>query len=217
MPESSAPSTDPDVSPPSPATILYSPGINEFSGQGFIDGFAEQVSRTLDHQDPDIAAVYSVKVVASEPYSNGTAFSEVREIIRQTPGRAEEVTHRIYNLDYSPLIDAEQTQKNLVTQALAVARVWAWMACQFLRRFPTVTSLGRAQKLALVIGGAALLPTRKIGYDHAGRKQLDIADAVFGGAFLAHSQYWVPGDARAESCFSLLVPEIYPSVRTPTR
>jgi hypothetical protein len=56
----------------------------------------------------------------------------------------------------------------------------------------------------------ALIPKVNLDYDHAGRKELNLPDAIFGGAYLAHSQYWVQDNPYAESCFNVLIPNIYP-------
>ena len=63
-------------------------------------------------------------------------------------------------------------------------------------------------------GQNALLPASNLDYDHAGRKLLDVPNALFGGAYFAHSQYWLKDNTQAESCFNLLVPVLYPVPRT---
>ena len=143
--------------PSIPNAILYAPGINELASSGAIDGVAQRLARALDHQDDEVAVTYEVRVLPTEPYAGGTAFTEVRELVRCVQGKELMVTHRIYNLDYQPALDDEQPEGNLFTQMLAVARVWAWMGWVFFSRTLALDSIGSKQKTALFVGGCFLL------------------------------------------------------------
>jgi pimeloyl-ACP methyl ester carboxylesterase len=139
-----------------PIAILYAPGIQELAGQGAIDGVAQRIARILDHQDLDSSAIYEVRVAPSEPYANGSSFAEVREVLRRACG-AQQVTHRIYNLDYQPALADQQPESNLFTRMVSVARVWVWMAFVFFRRVLLADSIGANAKTAIVEGAGALL------------------------------------------------------------
>jgi hypothetical protein len=56
---------------------------------------------------------------------------------------------------------------------------------------------------------AEAAPGVNVAYDHLGRVSLSWLDAFTFEALVAHSQYWVRGDARAESCLGVVVAELY--------
>lgn len=62
----------------------------------------------------------------------------------------------------------------------------------------------------------ARVPAANLYFDHLGRRDLDLPGAIFGAAYAAHSQYWVPDDYEAESCFTVLVPRIYSTPPVPS-
>ena len=140
-----------------PNVILYAPGFNELASSGAIDNVAQRLARTLDHLDQDAPISYEVRVAESEPYAGGTAFAEVRELVRCQKGQEPVLTHRLYNLDYQPALADQQPEGNLFTRMLAVARVSAWMGWCFFSRALAVDSIRSKQKTAVFVGGFFLL------------------------------------------------------------
>ena len=95
---------------PSPAVVLYVPGINELAGSGVIDEVAQRIARSLEHQDEVDGLTYEVSAVSSEPDASGTAFFEVRHVLRRDSADLAVLTHRVYHLDYHALLADEQLQ-----------------------------------------------------------------------------------------------------------
>jgi len=57
----------------------------------------------------------------------------------------------------------------------------------------------------------SIAPALNLFYDPMGRRELGLVDALLGGAYRAHAQYWVPGQPAAESCYKRFVPLVYPA------
>lgn len=58
-------------------------------------------------------------------------------------------------------------------------------------------------------GQPSIAPGHNLFYDPMGRRKLSLFDALLGGAYRAHAQYWVPDQPAAESCYKRFIPLVY--------
>lgn len=146
------------TTPTASAAVIYCPALTESDPGKAIDGMAQRLARSLDYSRSEISDRYVVRNAAPQDYGNASR-TEVREIVcvpkDKNPETEGVVTHRVYLLDYLPLLDAE-SDHGFFRQVADLLVLGAMMLLRFLGAMFGADSLGVRQKLSVFIGGLAL-------------------------------------------------------------
>jgi hypothetical protein len=142
-----------------PAAVIYCPALNETEPSQAIDGVAQRLARTLDHHSEPIGTAYHVRTAAPEDYG-AQGRTEVRELLRVDPGKNPEtdgvVTHRVYLLNYLPLLDDETPSTNILVRTVNLLWQCVKMTARFVAACVVAESFSKKQKLSVFVGGVAL-------------------------------------------------------------
>lgn len=142
-----------------PAAVIYCPAMNESDASQAIDGVAQRLARTLDHHSEPIGTAYRVRAAAPEDYG-AQGRTEVRELLRVDPGKNPEtegvVTHRVYFLDYLPLLDDDTPASNLLLRTANLLWQCVKLTVRFTAACAVAESFSKRQKLSVFVGGLAL-------------------------------------------------------------
>lgn len=141
-----------------PAAVIYCAALNESEPSKAIDGAAQRLARSLDYSRREISDRYVVRNAAPKDYGEASR-AEVREIVcvpkDKNPETEGVVTHRVYHLDYLPLLDAE-SDHGFFRQLADLVVLGVMMLLRFLGAMFGADSLGARQKISVFLGGLAL-------------------------------------------------------------
>jgi hypothetical protein len=142
-----------------PAAVIYCPALNETEPSKVIDGVAQRLARTLDHHSDPVGTTYRVRTAAPEDYG-AQGRTEVREVLRVDPGKNPEtegvVTHRVYLLNYLPLLDDQSASANILLRTANLLWQCVKMTARFVTACVVAESFSKKQKLSVFVGGLAL-------------------------------------------------------------